>query len=737
MKRIGVIIPAITDFLQNELLDGIFKTASSAGFDIIVLTTATNGLEFHVQSEIMNGEESIYSLLESADFDGILFVSQYFIKESVRCMISEKIKKISVPCIDLGGESLGFETVSIPQDKIMHELTNHIIEKHNCKNLIFLAGYKDNPDSEQRMSGFLRAVDEHDCRYEIVYGDFWKYHAEKLGEEFLNHERTLPDAVVCANDIMAVTLCNTLKKGGISVPEDILVTGYDGHLFALSNFPPITTVSGSMYTLGKIGTQKLIEKLGGKIIKKPDIGIHILYGTSCGCVERNKGCQEAAQLVQDYIRHESEAGEMLEMRINSDFITKASDVDSLSELTELIDGTAHYLKGYQSMHWCLYPDWDSNPENPDICRTKPYPEEMLCILSKEAQKDGKKPELFKTSEIVPLLAQHHKPLIMFILPLHASSQVFGYCGFAYKNASDFTVSIMLFNLMSAVANGLRMLRRKYYTEYLQKKIEEASLYDKMTNLLSKKGLLLYLEKHEQESVRNGIMLITIARLLAVQNIKNNNRLSDNVIQSELLLANAIQLISGQKFQAARLDKKTFAIIYPLSENNTPKNFAEEIMVQLDILIKKMQEGSDVAFIPEPCYVCGNITAPFEKCLLELWETLNENIPKENRFAGISQLRKLRREIHKAPELNWNLKELAKYLNISKSYVQKLYKESFGISYIDDLIEARIGMAKQLLKTTDMRINEIAVSCGYQNPTHFMRQFRNKTGMSPSQFRNMQ
>ena len=44
------------------------------------------------------------------------------------------------------------------------------------------------------------------------------------------------------------------------------------------------------------------------------------------------------------------------------------------------------------------------------------------------------------------------------------------------------------------------------------------------------------------------------------------------------------------------------------------------------------------------------------------------------------------------------------------------------------------MAKQLLKTTDLRINEVASSCGYQNSTHFMRQFKEKTGISPSEYR---
>jgi AraC-like DNA-binding protein len=254
-------------------------------------------------------------------------------------------------------------------------------------------------------------------------------------------------------------------------------------------------------------------------------------------------------------------------------------------------------------------------------------------------------------------------------------------------------------------------------------------------MLSKKGLLLYLEKQEKTNARNGIMLVSISQLAAVPNRQNKSFMSDTVMQSELFLANAIRLISGRELQTARLDKRTFAVVYPLEASDTPERYAEEMMIQLEVLIRKMQEGSAAAFLPEPYYVCGYVTSPAEDCISDLWDALSENQPKDKGFAGIGELKKLRREIHKAPELDWNLGELAKRLNISKSYVQKLYREHFGISYIDDLIEARIGMAKKLLKNTDLRINEVAASCGYQNPTHFMRQFKGKVGVSPLEFRN--
>ena len=373
MKRIGVIIPAITDNLQTELLDGIFRTAYAADCDVVVLTTATNGLDFHIQNEIMEGEESIYCLIERAELDGILFASQYFIKETVRKVISEKIRKSGIPCIDLGGTALGFETVTIPQDMAVCELTDHIIEKHNCRKLVFLAGPEENPDSEQRMAGFIRSADAHNCTYEIVYGDFWKNRASELGNEFIHQQRELPDAVICASDVMAVTLCSMLKNGGINVPDNVIVTGFDGHLCAMSNFPSVTTISGVMSELGRAGTEKLI----GITENDKNSAMHIIFGASCGCVERITDYHTAAMLVQEQIQKDSETTDMLEMRINADVITRTACVESLSELTDIVDQTAHIIKSYKSLYMCILPDWDSSPEQPDICTTKPFPKQML------------------------------------------------------------------------------------------------------------------------------------------------------------------------------------------------------------------------------------------------------------------------------------------------------------------------------------------------------------------------
>ena len=225
MKQIGLIIPAITEDSHRELIESIYRTAVAANCDVILLTTATTGLEYHIQSEMMTGEENIYTLIGHIRLDGVLFASQFYTKASVRNAVTARIKAADIPCIDLGGSELCFETVSIPQDKIMYELTDHLIVKHGCQNLLFLAGPKGNADSDLRLSGFLCSVQDHSCESEIIYGDFGKECAVLLGNELLKQKHPMPDAVVCASDTMAVSLCEELKNGCVSAAAARLGTG--------------------------------------------------------------------------------------------------------------------------------------------------------------------------------------------------------------------------------------------------------------------------------------------------------------------------------------------------------------------------------------------------------------------------------------------------------------------------------------------------------------------------------
>ena len=99
-----------------------------------------------------------------------------------------------------------------------------------------------------------------------------------------------------------------------------------------------------------------------------------------------------------------------------------------------------------------------------------------------------------------------------------------------------------------------------------------------------------------------------------------------------------------------------------------------------------------------------------------------------------QIYRLRRNIISNPQLEWDIQQVADKMCISRSHLQRLYKQLFSISIKDDIISARIKRAMQLLSHTDMRVQEIALQCGYHNENHFMRQFKEKTGITASHYR---
>jgi len=112
--------------------------------------------------------------------------------------------------------------------------------------------------------------------------------------------------------------------------------------------------------------------------------------------------------------------------------------------------------------------------------------------------------------------------------------------------------------------------------------------------------------------------------------------------------------------------------------------------------------------------------------------LKESSPASSKIR--EDILSLRIEMLSSPEKKWSVKLLAERALLSPSYFQTLYKKSFGISPINDLIEARIKKAEVYLISSNKKETEISTLCGYINVEHFLRQFKALRGLTPSSFR---
>lgn len=99
-----------------------------------------------------------------------------------------------------------------------------------------------------------------------------------------------------------------------------------------------------------------------------------------------------------------------------------------------------------------------------------------------------------------------------------------------------------------------------------------------------------------------------------------------------------------------------------------------------------------------------------------------------------RFKELRVQMYHYPKNFDSIDDIAQSMNISRSSLQHYYKEMFGIPLSKDMINARLNNGATLLTTSDKSLHEIAIDSGYQNEFYFMRQFKEKYGMTPSEYR---
>lgn len=99
-----------------------------------------------------------------------------------------------------------------------------------------------------------------------------------------------------------------------------------------------------------------------------------------------------------------------------------------------------------------------------------------------------------------------------------------------------------------------------------------------------------------------------------------------------------------------------------------------------------------------------------------------------------ELLDLRRRIYAEPAGEWSISAMSSLINISEPYLHLIYKKAFGVTCNADVINSRIEAARHYLECSQMTIEEIAFECGYKNPVHFSRQFKQMCSISPLEYR---
>jgi LacI family transcriptional regulator len=168
----------------------------------------------------------------------------------------------------------------------MMALARHLTEQHQYHRLCFVAGPRDAPDAAERRLAFEQAVAASPGSgiSQIIQGDFSEDSGVAAARILLGR-KSLPHAVVCANDQMAIGVLRELQRAGVRVPADIAVTGFDDVHASQVIDPPLTTVSQPFRDLGSRATHRLLARIDAPSLA-PAVEVlptHVVIRASCGC----------------------------------------------------------------------------------------------------------------------------------------------------------------------------------------------------------------------------------------------------------------------------------------------------------------------------------------------------------------------------------------------------------------------------------------------------------------------
>jgi len=102
--------------------------------------------------------------------------------------------------------------------------------------------------------------------------------------------------------------------------------------------------------------------------------------------------------------------------------------------------------------------------------------------------------------------------------------------------------------------------------------------------------------------------------------------------------------------------------------------------------------------------------------------------------GPARLRKIRQFVHANIEEEFSLKEMAHSVGLSPAYFSQMFRKSTGESPHQFVLRQRIERGKEMLRTAEGRVLDIAIACGFKTQQHFARVFRKLCGANPTEYR---
>ncbi|MES2162779.1 MAG: LacI family DNA-binding transcriptional regulator [Pseudomonadota bacterium] len=249
-NTIGVLLPDLYGEFFSEMIRGIDGAARRRGLHLMVSSLHGDADEAALAIRAMRGR-----------VDGLLVMSPHV----DAAFLSDNLPEdLPIVLMNTAAGGTQYPSISVDNYSGAHAMVAHLAAR-GYRRIAFLAGPPGNFEAQERLRGYRAAlaalapgVAEH-----VYEGDFSEQSGQAVGQVLLEMDAKLrPDALFAANDMMAIGALLALKQGGLQLPRDMALAGFDDIPIARYVSPALTTVRVPIADLGVQALESLVAKIG-------------------------------------------------------------------------------------------------------------------------------------------------------------------------------------------------------------------------------------------------------------------------------------------------------------------------------------------------------------------------------------------------------------------------------------------------------------------------------------------
>ncbi|MBN1799510.1 MAG: substrate-binding domain-containing protein [Spirochaetales bacterium] len=229
----------------------------------------------------------VYELVTEKIIDGLIINSATIFHFVSKSEIKDFYKRfLDIPIVNIAMKVRDIPTVLVDNTKGMRDGLVHLIQDHGYKKIAFIKGAGANIESSIRYNTYKKVLQENGIQEDsnlVETGNFFYDEAQLCVERLFKRNKHI-DAIVAANDDMALGALKKAQELGMIVPNELAIMGFDDIEDAKNSSIPLTTVRQPLSEQAKKAAYILIDMIKeNKIPKDVSLPTELVIRKSCGC----------------------------------------------------------------------------------------------------------------------------------------------------------------------------------------------------------------------------------------------------------------------------------------------------------------------------------------------------------------------------------------------------------------------------------------------------------------------